>query len=59
MWVGSFGIDEEAEYLDISWELVDRGDIPTGSVTSCQVFRCSFVRSSVVMDWIEHGYALL
>ena len=44
---------------DIPWEPTGHGEIATGSVTSCQEFWRTSVRSSVVMEWIEHGYALL
>ncbi len=33
--------------------------IATGSVQSCKEFWRTFVRSTVVMDWIENGYRLL
>ena len=35
------------------------GEIATGSVTSCAAFWRTFVRSTVVLDWIENGYQLL
>ncbi len=44
---------------ELPWEPEGHGQIATGSVSSCQEFWRSFVRSSVVIGWIEHGYALL
>ena len=44
---------------DIPCEPAGHGEIATGSVTSCLEFWRTFVRSSVAMEWIEHGYALL
>ena len=52
-------MDEEEDTEDIPWEPAGYGQIAIGSVTSCKEFWRTFVRSSVVMDWIEHGYALL
>jgi hypothetical protein len=54
-----FGEDEAAEDAELPWEPAEHGQIATGSISSCQEFLRSFVRSSVVMDLIEHGYALL
>jgi hypothetical protein len=59
MWAGNFGEDEAAEDAEFPWEPAGHGQIATCSVSSCQEFWRSFVRSSVVMIWIEHGYALL
>ena len=59
IWVGGYEIDEEKEMEDIPWEPAGHGQIITGSVTSCREFWRTFVRISVVMEWIEHGYALL
>ncbi len=44
---------------DIPWEPAGNGQIATGSVTNCEEIWRTFVRSSVVMVWIEHGYMLL
>ncbi len=44
---------------DIPWEPASHGHIATDSVTNYQEFWRTFVRNSVVMEWIEHGYALL
>ena len=52
-------MEEEDTEMDIPCEPAGHGEIATGSVTSCKEFWRTFVRSSVVMDWIEHGYALL
>ena len=40
-------------------ELVGHEEIAVGSVSSSAAFWRTFVRSSVVMDWIEEGYRLL
>jgi len=57
--IGEYGMEEANGDLEIPWELAGHGQIATGIITSCQEFRPAFVRSSVVMDWIEHGYVLL
>ncbi len=59
MWAGDFGEDEAVEDAELPWEPARHGQTATGSVNGCQEFWRSFVRSSVVMEWIEHGYALL
>ncbi len=59
LWVGSYGIEEEECEEDIPWEPAGQGQIATGIVTNCLEFWRTFVRDSVVMEWIEHGYALL
>ena len=56
--IGDYGMEADGD-LEIPWEPAGHGQIATGSITSCQEFWRTFVRSSVVMDWIEHGYALL
>jgi hypothetical protein len=53
------GEEGAAEDAELSWEPVGHGQIATGIVSSCKEFWRSFIRSSVVMDWIEHGDALL
>ena len=40
-------------------ESAGHGAIATGSVQSCKEFWRTFVRSVLVMDWIENGYRLL
>ena len=52
-------MEEEDTEMDIPCEPAGHGEIATGSITSCKEFWRTFVRNSVVMDWIEHGYALL
>jgi hypothetical protein len=42
--------------VDIPWEPAGYEQNATGGVTSFGVPSC--VRNSVVMEWIEHGYAL-
>ena len=59
MWARDYGDEEEAEDAELSWEPAGHGQIATGSVNNCQEFWRSFVKRSVLMDWIEHGYALL
>ena len=53
--------DSEADLddTDLPCEPAGHGIIATGSVESCKEFWRTFVRSSVVMDWIENGYQLL
>ena len=56
------GCWDSAEDLDegvLPCEPVGHGVIATGSVQSCSQFWRTFVRSPVVMDWIEEGYQLL
>ena len=52
-------MEDVAEDPDLPWEPAGYGAIATGSVSRCKEFSRTFVRSSVVMEWIEHGYALL
>ncbi len=52
-------MEEEDTEIDIPCEPAGHGEIATSSVTSCKEFWRTFVRNSVVMGWIEHGYALL
>ena len=40
-------------------EPAGHGEIAIGSVSGCSAFWRTFVRSVVVMDWIEEGYRLL
>ena len=42
-----------------SFEPAGSMPVATGSVTQCAAFWRTFVRSNVVMDWIENGYRLL
>ncbi len=44
---------------ELPWEPAGHGQIATCSVSSCKEFWRFFVRSPVVLEWIEHGYALL
>jgi len=57
--IGDSGMEEVDGDTNIPQMLACHGHIATGSVTSCQEFWRTFVRISMVMDWIEHGYALL
>jgi hypothetical protein len=43
----------------LPWEPAGHGETATVSVRSCKEFWRTFVRSSVVMQWIEEGYRLL
>ncbi len=43
---------------ELSCEPVGSGPIATGSVKKNAAFWRTFVRSSVVMSWIDHGYEL-
>ena len=47
------------EDTDIPWEPTSHEHIATGNVTICPKLWRIFVRSSMAMAWIEHGYALL
>ncbi len=51
---------ENAEGDDeLPWEPAGHGTIAAGSITKCQEFWRTFVRSPVVMTWIEEGFRLL
>ncbi len=50
---------EDPSDTDIPCEPVGHGEIATGSVESCKDYWRSFLRSSVVMEWVEYGYPLL
>ena len=52
---GRWDSAEEVEELDMPCEPAGYGAIATGSVQNCKEFRRSFVRSALVMDWIENG----
>ena len=43
----------------LPFEPAGNGEIATGSVSICSPFWRTFVRSFVVMQWIEYGYRLL
>ena len=50
---------DDPEESELPCEPAGHGAIATGSVQSCKEFWRTFVRSPVVMDWIENGYRLL
>ena len=52
------GVEEEIDE-ELSCEPAGHGEIATGSVSRCSPFWRTFVRSFVVMEWIESGYRLL
>ena len=58
MWAGIAGMEEEMDE-ELPCEPAGHGEIATGSVSRCSSFWRSFVRSHVVMQWIESGYRLL
>jgi hypothetical protein len=58
MRAGIAGVDEEMDE-ELPCEPAGHGEIATGSVSRCFPFWRTFVRSSVVMQWIEFGYRLL
>ena len=58
MWTGTAVTQEELD-VELPCEPAGHGEIATGSVSSCSLFWRTFVRSSAVMQWIEHGYRLL
>ena len=58
MWAGIAVTREESDE-EMPCEPAGHGEIATGSVSSCASFWRTFVRSPVVMQWIEHGYRLL
>ncbi len=43
---------------ELPCEPAGHGEIATGSVSICSPFWRTFVRSSVVMQWIEYGYLM-
>ncbi len=53
------GIGNELDEFELPCEPAGHGEIATANVLSCAQFWRTFVRSSVVMQWIEHGYRLL
>ena len=53
---GSENVEGEEE---LTWELASQGAIATCSILTCKEFWRPFVRSPVVMNWIEEGYRLL
>jgi len=52
-------MQDVAEDFGLPWEPARHGEIATGSVSKCKEFWRTFVMSSVMMEWIQHGYALL
>ncbi len=52
-------IDNAEGDVELPWEPVGHGAITTSSITKSQEFWRTFVRSPVVMSWIEEGYRLL
>jgi hypothetical protein len=44
---------------ELPWGPAGHGAIATGNIIKCQEFWRTFVRSPVVMSWIEEGYHLL
>ena len=58
MWPSS-GDDEEESEEELLCEPAGNGEIAMGSVTRCSPFWRTFVRSFVVMRWIEDDYRLL
>ncbi len=50
---------ENVDETELQCEPAGHGAIATGSVESCKEFWRKFVRSTVVMDWIENGYQLM
>ncbi len=47
------GIENVEGEEDLSWEPARHGTIATGSITKCKEFWRTFIRSPVVMKWIE------
>ncbi len=58
MWAGTAVTHEELD-VELPCEPAGHGEIATGSVSNCSPFWRTFVRSHVVMQWIEHGYSLM
>ena len=52
-------LSDAEEDLDGAYEPAGSEPVATGRVSECASFWRSFVRSGVVMDWIENGYRLL
>ena len=59
MLIWCYGMQDIAEDFGLPWEPARHGEIATGSVSKCKEFWRTFVTSSVMMEWIQHGYALL
>ena len=57
MWPGHGG--EEVFEGELPYKPAGHGEIAVGSVSACSPFWRTFVRSSVVMQWIEEGYRML
>ena len=55
MWTGD--VEDESEE-ELPCETAGHGEIATGNVAICSPFWRTFVRSSVVMQWIEEGYQM-
>ncbi len=53
------GFDNADGDDELPWEPAGHGAIATRTITKCQEFWRTFVRSPVVMSWIEEGYRLL
>ncbi len=53
------GSENGEEEEELPWEPASHGAIATGSITKCKEFWRTFVRSPVVMNWIEEGYRIL
>ncbi len=58
MWAGIAGVDEEMDE-ELPCEPAGHGEIATGSVSRCSPLWGTFVRRSVVRQWIESGYRLM
>jgi hypothetical protein len=58
MWKGIADVNEAIDE-ELPCEPAGHGEIATGSVSSCSQFWRSFVRSFVVMHWIESDYRLM
>jgi hypothetical protein len=50
---------EDGDEIELPCEPAGHGAIATDNVQSYKEFWRTFVRSNVVMDWIENGYRML
>jgi len=51
--------DDVDRELDVPFELAGSEPLATGNVTKCAAISRTFIKSPIVMDWIDNGYMLL
>ena len=57
--IGRWVNDADLKESDLPCEPAGHGVIATGTIESCKEFWRTFIRNTVVMDWIGNGYQLL